>query len=84
MENEEIQKSQNQFLSNNPKKSLQKSNIIVNTSNNNFTITNNNNSNILIQDDYNEFHTKVEEYSPKKKSAQNNKFHSMLKYEFQK
>ena len=66
MENEEIQKSQNQYLTNNPKKSIQKSNIIVNTSNNNFTITNNNNSNILIQDDYNAFHSKVEEYSPKK------------------
>ena len=63
---EEIQKSEIQYLSNNPKKNFQKSNIIVNTSNNNFTITNNNNSNILIQDDYNAFHSKVEEYSPKK------------------
>ena len=33
----------------------------------NYALTNNNNtSNILIQDDYNEFHSKIEEYSPKK------------------
>ena len=62
---DENQKDESQYTSNNQNKNISK-NIIVNTSNNNFTINNNNNSNILIQDDYNEFHSKVEEYSPKK------------------
>ena len=69
---DDIQKDENQYLTNNNQKTIQKNNIIVNTSNNNFTINNNNNSNILIQDDYNEFHTKVEEYSPKKNPLKTN------------
>ena len=69
---DDIQKDENQYLSTNNQKTMQKSNIIVNTSNNNFTINNNNNSNILIQDDYNEFHSKVEEYSPKKNPLKTN------------
>ena len=68
---DENQKDESQFTSNNQKKNISK-NIIVNTSNNNFTINNNNNSNILIQDDYNEFHSKVEEYSPKKNPLKTN------------
>ena len=63
---EESQKEETQYFPTNFKNNTEKNNIIVNTSNNNYTINNNNNSNILIQDDYNEFHSKVEEYSPKK------------------
>ena len=69
---EETQKEDSQYLQTNQKRETQKNNIIVNTSNNNFTINNNNNSNILIQDDYNEFHSKVEEYSPKKNPLNTN------------
>ena len=70
MENitKEIQKDESPNLSKINQKNTQK-NSIVNTSVNNinYAITNNNNnSNILIQDDYNEFHSKIEEYSPKK------------------
>jgi len=70
MENipKEIQKDESPNLSIINQKNTQK-NSIVNTSVNNinYAITNNNNnSNILIQDDYNEFHSKIEEYSPKK------------------
>ena len=69
MENQytqENEKEQSQYLPN-QKKNFLKSNTSVNTSNNNYITNNNhNNSNILIQDDYNEFHSKVEEYSPKK------------------
>ena len=68
---DENQKDESQYTSNIQNKNISK-NIIVNTSNNNFTINNNNNSNILIQDDYNEFHTKVEEYSPKKNPLKTN------------
>ena len=68
---DENQKDESQYTSNNQNKNISK-NIIVNTSNNNFTINNNNNSNILIQDDYNEFHSKVEEYSPKKNPLKTN------------
>ena len=69
---EEDQKEENQYLPTNIKNNSQKNNIIVNTSNNNYTINNNNNSNILIQDDYNEFHSKVEEYTPKKNMLNTN------------
>ena len=70
MENieKEIQKDQSPNLSIINQKNTAK-NSINNTSMNNmnYAITNNNNnSNILIQDDYNEFHSKIEEYSPKK------------------
>ena len=63
-----IQKEDNPYLINNVKKSLIKNSVSISTNNNNNqVINNNNNSNILIQDDYNEFHSKVEEYSPTKK-----------------
>ena len=67
MENiKEIQKDESPNLSLINQKNTQK-NSITNTSMNNINYaTNNNNSNILIQDDYNEFHSKIEEYSPKK------------------
>ena len=67
MENiKEIQKDESPNLSLINQKNTQK-NSITNTSMNHINYaTNNNNSNILIQDDYNEFHSKIEEYSPKK------------------
>ena len=67
MENiKEIQKDESPNLSLINQKNTQK-NSITNTSMNNINYaTNNNNSNILIQDDYNEFHSKIDEYSPKK------------------
>ena len=70
MENitKEIQKDESPNLSIINQKNTQKNSIINTSVNNiNYAITNNNNnSNILIQDDYNEFHSKIEEYSPKK------------------
>ena len=69
---EENQKTESPYLPNKSKKSFQNRNITINTSKNNFT-SNNNNSNILIQDDYNEFHSKVEEFSPAKKIINQNK-----------
>ena len=67
MENiKEIQKDESPNLSLINQKNTQK-NSIINTSMNNINYApNNNNSNILIQDDYNEFHSKIDEYSPKK------------------
>ena len=64
----EIQKEESPNTSLNNQKNSQKNSIINTSVNNiNYAITNNNNnSNILIQDDYNEFHSKIEEYSPKK------------------
>ena len=68
-----IQKEDNPYLINNVKKSLLKLSATINSNNNNNqVINNNNNSNILIQDDYNEFHSKVEEYSPTKKRNSTN------------
>ena len=66
--NKEIQKDESPNLSINNKRNIQKDSVINTSINNiNYAITNNNNnSNILIQDDYNEFHSKIEEYSPKK------------------
>ena len=70
MENitKEIQKDESPNLSIINQKNTQKNSIINTSVNNiNYAITNNNNnSNILIQDDYNEFHSKIEEYSPRK------------------
>ena len=70
MENitKEIQKDESPNLSIINQKNTQKKSIVNTSVNNiNYAITNNNNnSNILIQDDYNEFHSKIEEYSPKK------------------
>ena len=64
----EIQKDESPNLSLINQKNYQKNSIINTSINNmNYALTNNNNtSNILIQDDYNEFHSKIEEYSPKK------------------
>ena len=64
----EIQKEESPNTSINNQRNFQKNSIINTSLNNiNYAITNNNNnSNILIQDDYNEFHSKIEEYSPKK------------------
>ena len=64
----EIQKDESPNLSLINQKNTQKNSIINTSINNmNYALTNNNNtSNILIQDDYNEFHSKIEEYSPKK------------------
>ena len=64
----EIQKDESPNLSLINQKNFQKNSIINTSINNaNYALTNNNNtSNILIQDDYNEFHSKIEEYSPKK------------------
>ena len=64
----EIQKDESPNLSLINQKKYQKNSIINTSINNmNYALTNNNNtSNILIQDDYNEFHSKIEEYSPKK------------------
>ena len=64
----EIQKEESPNLSLINQKNTQKNSIINTSMNNmNYALTNNNNtSNILIQDDYNEFHSKIEEYSPKK------------------
>ena len=64
----EIQKDESPNLSIiNPKNTQKNSVINTSTNNINYALTNNNNnSNILIQDDYNEFHSKLEEYSPKK------------------
>jgi len=66
--NKEIQKDESPNLSLNNQRNIQKDSVINTSINNiNYAITNNNNnSNILIQDDYNEFHSKIEEYSPKK------------------
>ena len=70
MENitKEIQKDESPNLSIINQKNTQKNSVINTSTNNiNYALTNNNNnSNILIQDDYNEFHSKLEEYSPKK------------------
>ena len=64
----EIQKDESPNLSIINQKNTQKNSVINTSTNNiNYALTNNNNnSNILIQDDYNEFHSKLEEYSPKK------------------
>ena len=64
----EIQQDESPNLSLINQKNYQKNSIINTSINNmNYALTNNNNtSNILIQDDYNEFHSKIEEYSPKK------------------
>ena len=64
----EIQKDESPNLSLINQKNTQKNSVINTSINNiNYALTNNNNnSNILIQDDYNEFHSKIEEYSPKK------------------
>ena len=64
----EIQKDESPNLSLINQKNTQKNSVINTIINNiNYALTNNNNnSNILIQDDYNEFHSKIEEYSPKK------------------
>ena len=64
----EIQKDESPNLSLINQKNYHKNSIINTSINNmNYALTNNNNtSNILIQDDYNEFHSKIEEYSPKK------------------
>ena len=66
--NKEIQKDESPNLSLINQRNIQKDSVINTSINNiNYAITNNNNnSNILIQDDYNEFHSKIEEYSPKK------------------
>ena len=66
--NKDIQKDESPNLSLNNQRNIQKDSVINTSINNiNYAITNNNNnSNILIQDDYNEFHSKIEEYSPKK------------------
>ena len=69
---EENQKEEIHYLPYDSKKECQKSNIIDDTTNNNFIINNNNNSNILIQDNYNEFHSKVEEYTPSKNPPKTN------------
>ena len=64
----ELQKDESPNLSLINQKNYHKNSIINTSINNmNYALTNNNNtSNILIQDDYNEFHSKIEEYSPKK------------------